>query len=121
MKTYVVKLIMGIIHTNLETVVIFGEREKKGDLLGGYLNAFLFFTKRMRATKTNIKQKQIFGVPNHNAISLCTHWDGHYMYIHTMKRSVDTDMEKLEPLCTARGTVKRWKCYRKKYWSSLKS
>ena len=33
---------MGIIHTNLETVVIFGEREKKGDLLGGYLNAFHF-------------------------------------------------------------------------------
>ena len=46
MQTYVVKLIMGIIHTNLETVVIFGERGKKeGDLLGGYLNAFLFFYK----------------------------------------------------------------------------
>ena len=68
-----VKLIMGIIHTNLETVVIFGEREEKGDLLGGHLHAFLNFRKRMRATQANIKQKQIFGVPNHNEISLRTH------------------------------------------------
>ena len=46
---------------------------RKGNLLGGYLHAFLFFRKRTRATKANTKQKQIFGVPDHSKISLRTH------------------------------------------------
>lgn len=71
MQTYVVKLIMGIIHTNLETVVSFVGR--KGDLLGGHLCTHFYILESERATQANIKQKQIFGVPNHDEISLCTH------------------------------------------------